>query len=100
MRHLVCVGVWFVPGGSRASGNGWKIDGIGLIEEIRAKPGRLGEARAVKTLRVQGLQVFASKKIRGAILVLTGRAPDFDVYQPAAVWMYIRRNLSVSWAVV
>jgi hypothetical protein len=54
----------------------------------------------MKTLRVQGLQVFASKKIRGAILVLTGRAPDFDVYQPAAVWMYIRRNLSVSWAVV
>jgi hypothetical protein len=32
------------------------------LEEIRAKPGRLGEARAVKTLRVQGSQVFASRK--------------------------------------
>ncbi len=42
----------------------------------------------MKTLRVQGLQVFSLKEIQGAILVLTVRAPDFDVYQPAAVWIY------------
>ncbi len=51
-------------------------------EEIRAEPGRLGEARPVpvKHFLVRGFAgVFASKIIQETILVLTVSAPDFDV---------------------
>jgi hypothetical protein len=41
-----------------------------------------------RKFRVECLQVIASKIVRATILVLTVRAPDFDVYQPSAVWIY------------
>jgi hypothetical protein len=52
------------------------------------KPRRLGEARPEKVSpRGRDCRLFASKLGRRKVLVLTARAPDFDVYQPSAVWI-------------
>ena len=72
------------------------VDGVDLyLKKIRAEPGRLGEARAMKKLLVPSLQVFDSRIYPRSNFSFDILAPDFDVYQPSAVGC-VRRNLSVS----
>jgi hypothetical protein len=63
-------------------------DALGLVQSKgRWVPGEVGRAR-VKCLCVKQQPANPRiKMIRGRILVLTARAPDFDVYQPPAVWI-------------
>jgi hypothetical protein len=51
------------------------------VEEIRAGAGAAWRSKTSESFpRGRNCRFFASKIVRGRILVLTARAPDFDVY--------------------
>ncbi len=69
-------------------GKGEATKGSEGLKKFVLKPGRLGEAIPVKISLVEGFAGFFFKDFQGRILVFDSCAPDFDVYQPPAVWVY------------